>query len=89
MAFRHFGNVAGGSVLTALIYESLLLASGLLFRWLPAQIAAACPPVLQVGVPAFLSIYFDFFSGFVQAFVFCLLTMVYVAAACPPAESDA
>ena len=41
---------------------------------------------MQVGIPAVLSVYFDFFSGFVQAFVFCLLTMVYVAGACPPAE---
>jgi F-type H+-transporting ATPase subunit a len=47
------------------------------------------PPILQVGIPAFLSLYFDFFSAFVQAFVFCLLTMVYVAGACPPpAEED-
>ena len=87
MAFRHFGNVAGGSVLTSLIYAALAVASKLLFGWLPAAIAEMCPPILQAGVPAFLSLYFDFFSGFVQAFVFCLLTMVYVAGACPaPAE---
>jgi F-type H+-transporting ATPase subunit a len=43
-------------------------------------------PIFQVGIPAFLSIYFDLFSGFVQAFVFALLTMVYVGAACPPPE---
>ena len=73
MAFRHFGNVAGGSVLTSLIYAALAVAS-------------LCPPILQAGVPAFLSLYFDFFSSFVQAFVFCLLTMVYVAGACPPPQ---
>ena len=89
MAFRHFGNVAGGSVLTTLIYTSLALASNALFGWLPAKILEIFPPVLQAGVPAFLSLYFDFFSGFVQAFVFCLLTMVYVAGACPPAEEIA
>ena len=86
MAFRHFGNVAGGSVLTTLIYTSLALASNALFGWLPAKILEIFPPILQAGVPAFLSLYFDFFSGFVQAFVFCLLTMVYVAGACPPPE---
>ena len=86
MAFRHFGNVAGGSVLTSLIYAALAVASKLLFGWLPAAVAELCPPILQAGVPAFLSLYFDFFSSFVQAFVFCLLTMVYVAAACPPPE---
>ena len=84
MAFRHFGNVAGGSVLNTLIYAALALVSNLAFGWLPDAILAFVPPVFQVGIPAFLSIYFDLFSGFVQAFVFALLTMVYVGAACPP-----
>lgn len=86
MAFRHFGNVAGGSVLTSLIYAALAVASKAIFGWLPAMVLEVFPPLLQAGVPAFLSLYFDFFSGFVQAFVFCLLTMVYVAGACPPPE---
>ncbi len=84
MAFRHFGNVAGGSVLTALIYGALAALSTALFSWLPEAIGAVLPPVFQVGIPAFLSIYFDLFSGFVQALVFSLLTMVYVGGACPP-----
>lgn len=84
MAFRHFGNVAGGSVLTALIYGALAALTSLLFSWLPAAAAAVFPPIFQVGIPAFLSIYFDLFSGFVQALVFSLLTMVYVGGACPP-----
>ena len=84
MAFRHFGNVAGGGVLTTLIYAALAIASKAIFGWLPAYIVSLIPPFLQVGIPAFLSLYFDFFSAFVQAFVFCLLTMVYVAGACPP-----
>ena len=86
MAFRHFGNVAGGSVLTSLIYAALAVASKALFGWLPAMLLEVFPPILQVGIPGFLSLYFDFFSGFVQAFVFCLLTMVYVAGACPSPE---
>lgn len=84
MAFRHFGNVAGGSVLTALIYGALAALSSLLFSWLPEAVASVMPPVFQAGIPAVLSIYFDLFSGFVQALVFSLLTMVYVAGACPP-----
>ena len=87
MAFRHFGNVAGGSVLTSLIYGALAVASKLLFGWIHVLLAEI--PLLQAGIPAFLSLYFDFFSGFVQAFVFCLLTMVYVAGACPPPEEAA
>ena len=84
MAFRHFGNVAGGSVLTSLIYGALAALTSLLLSWLPAAVAAAFPPIFQVGIPAVLSIYFDLFSGFVQALVFSLLTMVYVGGACPP-----
>ena len=86
MAFRHFGNVAGGSVLTSLIYAALGGLTNLVFGWLPEFILINLPPIFQVGIPAFLSIYFDLFSGFVQALVFSLLTMVYVGAACPPPE---
>ena len=84
MAFRHFGNVAGGSVLTALIYGALAAVSSALLRGLPGLLSEI--PIFQAGIPAVLSIYFDLFSGFVQALVFSLLTMVYVGGACPPPE---
>ena len=84
LAFRHFGNVAGGGVLTSLVYAALAAASNLLFGWLPGLLGSI--PFLQAGLPAILSIYFDLFSGFVQAFVFCLLTTVYVGTANPPPE---
>ncbi len=84
MAFRHFGNVAGGSVLTSLIYTALSTASAFLIKLIFN--ASINIPFLQIGIPAFLSIYFDLFSGFVQALVFSLLTMVYVSAASPPPE---
>ena len=82
LAFRHFGNVVGGSVLTSLIYIALGGLTNVVFGWLPGLLGSI--PFLQVGIPAFLSIYFDLFSGFVQALVFSLLTMVYVGAANPP-----
>ena len=81
LAFRHFGNVAGGGVLTTLIYSALALLSNAVIGWIPGLIGSL--PIFQAGIPAFLSIYFDLFSGFVQAFVFCLLTMVYIAGASP------
>ena len=84
MAFRHFGNVAGGSVLTALVYAALASLTNLVFGWLPEAVLSCLPPVFTAGIPAFLSVYFDLFSGFVQALVFSLLTMVYVGGACPP-----
>ena len=86
LAFRHFGNVAGGGVLTSLIYAALGGLTQLVFGWLPDQILQVFPTVFQIGIPAVLSIYFDLFSGFVQALVFSLLTMVYVGGACPPPE---
>lgn len=88
MSFRHFGNIAGGGVLTTMIYGALAAGSSLLLSWIPNEIISSIP-ILQVGIPAFLSIYFDLFTGFIQALVFCMLTMVYVGAACPPPEETA
>ena len=87
MSFRHFGNIAGGGVLTSLIYAALAAASSLVLGWIPNEVISSIP-IFQVGIPAFLSIYFDLFSGCIQALVFCMLTMVYVGAACPPPEEQ-
>lgn len=40
-------------------------------------------PVFTYGIPAVLSVYFDFFSGFIQALVFTLLSMVYIGNSLP------
>lgn len=135
MAFRHFGNVAGGGIITMIVYTALALASNALIGLLGSTIVMPIIvlvlaawllvvgvtkkklvqkifggvfavlgvlglltyldllggvqiPILQLGVPAALSIYFDLFSGFVQAFVFSLLSMVYIAGACPPPEEN-
>ncbi len=81
MAFRHFGNVVSGSVITALVYAALAVASHALFGWLPGALGEilGAIPILQVGIPAVLSVYFDLFSSFMQAFIFCMLTMLYIA----------
>lgn len=127
MAFRHFGNIAGGGVLTSLLYTALatlsaavlglvaqsvvaaviILVIGIaLFAWgfkahklmrkifsvvfavtgLLALAGLSDVPYLEVGIPGILSLYFDVFSGGVQALVFSLLTMVYIGNACPPPE---
>ena len=46
-------------------------------------------PLLTLGLPAVLSLYFDVFSGVIQAFVFSLLTMIYISGNCPPPEEAA
>lgn len=129
MAFRHFGNVAGGGVITSILYTALGMLStmivGVLSKTIiiPLIVVAAAAalfvygrrnqkkaawitaivfgvlglfgvlqytgilkdvPLLQFGIPAVLSVYFDVFSGFIQAFVFSLLSMVYISGACPP-----
>lgn len=129
MAFRHFGNVAGGGVITMILYTALSMASSVLIglvsgtvvvpivvlvlgvvlflwgrrrgktaRWITGIAFGVIGllgllenlgilkdvPILQFGIPAVLSVYFDLFSGFVQAFVFSLLSMVYIAGSCPP-----
>jgi len=136
MAFRHFGNVAGGGVITSILYTAfsmlsamvlnlitaagwimpvvmLVLGGWMIFRWkknkktavlvfgilfavlglfglLQATGLLTGVPILAFGIPAVLSCYFDVFSGFVQALVFSLLSIVYIAVSCPePAEADA
>lgn len=77
MAFRHYGNVLSGSVISVLIATALQGLSNLLLGWLPGFLGEI--PFLQVGIPAVLSIYFDVFSGGLQAFIFAMLTMMYVS----------
>ena len=83
MAFRHFGNIASGSVITGLIYAALAAASHALFSLLPGALGSVLGqiPLLQVGIPAIFSIYFDLFSSCLQAFIFCMLTMMYIGSA--------
>lgn len=44
-------------------------------------------PIFTYGIPAVLSVYFDFFSGFIQALVFTLLSMVYIGGSLPAPEA--
>ena len=76
MTFRHFGNVVSGVVISTLVYAGLASLSTLLLGWLPGLLGKI--PFLQVGIPAVLSIYFDLFSSCMQAFIFAMLTMLYI-----------
>ena len=82
MALRLFGNVAGGMIITLILYTALGTASGALYNLM------GIPPIesingyvfniFQIGIPAVLSIYFDLFSGAIQSYVFIMLTMAYI-----------
>ena len=78
MAFRHFGNIASGIVITGLIYGALAGLSNIVLGWIPV---VGSIPFLQAGLPAILSIYFDVFTSFLQAYIISMLTMVYVGSA--------
>ncbi|MBQ1210178.1 MAG: F0F1 ATP synthase subunit A [Clostridia bacterium] len=79
MAFRHYGNVLSGSVISVLLATALSGASAAVLGRLPGFLADI--PLFQIGLPAVLSLYFDLFSGCLQAFIFAMLTMMYVAGA--------
>lgn len=81
MAFRHYGNVLSGSVISVLVAAGLQGLSNIVFGALPGFLGEF--PFLQVGLPAILSIYFDIFSGCLQAFIFAMLTMLYIAGGFP------
>jgi F-type H+-transporting ATPase subunit a len=36
------------------------------------------PFFMKIGIPSFLHVYFDLFSGAIQTYVFCMLTMIFV-----------
>lgn len=77
MAFRHYGNVLSGSVISVLVAAGLQGLSKLVLGWLPGFLGEF--PFLQIGIPAILSVYFDVFSGCLQAYIFAMLTMMYVS----------
>ena len=62
---------------------ALAAASHALFSLLPGALGSVLGqiPLLQIGIPAIFSIYFDLFSSCLQAFIFCMLTMMYIGSA--------
>ena len=81
MAFRHYGNVLSGLVISVLVATGLSGLSKMVFGFLPGFLGEF--PFLQIGIPAVLSIYFDIFSGLLQAYIFAMLTMLYISSGFP------
>ncbi len=86
MAFRHYGNVLSGSVISVLIAAGLGGLSNIILGWLPGILGEF--PLLRIGLPAILSIYFDVFSGCLQAYIFAMLTMMYISGGFPADEFE-
>lgn len=87
MTFRHFGNVMSGTVIATLIAWALQNLSAMVLGWLPGFLGDI--PFLQVGIPAIMSVYFDVFSGCIQAYIFAMLTMLNVSGAYPAEAIEA
>jgi F-type H+-transporting ATPase subunit a len=81
MAGRHFGNILSGVVINGLMYTALAVLSSKVLGLLPGAVGALLSqvPIFDVGIPAILSVYFDWFTGVIQAFIFCMLTTMYIA----------
>jgi F-type H+-transporting ATPase subunit a len=87
MAFRQYGNVLSGTVISVLVAAAFQGLSSLVLGWLPGFLGDI--PFLQIGIPAVLSVYFDVFSGCLQAYIFAMLTMLYVSGGFPQEEYEA
>lgn len=84
MALRHYGNVISGLVISVLISAALGGLSEMVFGWLPGILSGF--PLFRFGIPAVFSIYFDIFSGCLQAYIFAMLTMLYISSGFPEDE---
>lgn len=84
MSFRHYGNILSGSVIAALVAAGLTGVSNAVLGWLPGAIGEF--PLFRIGIPAAMSLYFDIFSGCLQAFIFAMLTMLNISGGFPAEE---
>ena len=86
MSFRHYGNIMSGSVIAVLLASALGGLTNALLGWIPLL---GDSELFRIGIPAVLSLYFDIFSGCMQAFIFAMLTMLNIAGAFPQADYEA
>ncbi|WP_300283080.1 F0F1 ATP synthase subunit A [Peptacetobacter sp.] len=71
LSFRPFGNILGGTLIMMLFYQ--------LMGFLSTLIPGVNIPFAQFLVPVPLHLYFDIFAGTIQAFIFIMLTMVFIS----------
>ena len=74
LSFRLFGNILGGSIISGLYYQSV---SGSIVLHLVTSI---------IGIPLIINAFFVIFEGFLQAFVFSILSLTNLAMAVQEGE---
>ncbi len=89
MTFRHYGNILSGTVISVLVAAGLGGLSSLLMGLISDSPLLTSVPLLQVGLPAILSLYFDLFSSLLQAFIFAMLTMLNIVGGYPEELAEA
>ena len=78
LACRIFGNILAGVIIMTLVYGGLKTLS-----------TALIPiPFLQIAFPLPLNFWFDMFEPILQAYIFTMLTMVFIDNGRHPVESD-
>lgn len=79
LACRLFGNILAGVILMALVYSGLHTASAALVEVFTGELAKdAVVPFFQIGWPLVLNFWFDMFEPILQAYIFTMLTMVFI-----------
>jgi F-type H+-transporting ATPase subunit a len=71
ISFRLFGNLLGGSVITKILTSSVGSA--------PSHLLLYVVPIIGVPVSIGAYLFFGIFEGFIQAFVFAMLSLTYLS----------
>ncbi len=76
-----------GEIATPISLSLRLFGNVLSGTVMMALIYGLLPLFIKIGFPAFLHVYFDIFSGCIQTYVFCMLTMVFISQKIPEGKS--
>ncbi|MDR0569705.1 MAG: F0F1 ATP synthase subunit A [Clostridiales Family XIII bacterium] len=87
LSFRLFGNILGGVIIMALIKNGLYGLTEKLFGGHMPSVGEFHLPFLQAVIPLPANFFFDMFEPVLQAFIFTMLTMVFVGMAVVTHES--
>ena len=79
LSFRLFGNILAGVIIVELFMHLMESVSHMIHLPLP---------FLQIGIPLPVNLFFDVFEPILQAFVFSMLTMGFIAKAIAVHEGD-
>ena len=87
LALRLFGNMAGGHILLAVMFLLTMGMVGWIFSGSPGAIGLGVPgSLLLIAFTSWFLFPLKLLVAFLQAFIFCMLSMLYIAGAVEEAE---